>query len=332
MKKATAYYEGKTVLVTGAAGFIGSSLIKALRQVDCTLICCSRKTENSDAGNSKKARIVNRQMDIRDPLIWDKVLPGVDVVFHFAAQTSARFANERPTADMNVNVVPIVRFVETCQRKGIRPDIVFPGTVTQAGLTQTFPVDESIHDNPITVYDINKLSAEFYLSYYASQLGGRAVTLRLANVYGPGPKSSQSDRGILNMMVMRALDGKPLTVYGDGNYVRDYLFIEDAVKAFLLAGSHLKKTSGKHYVVGSGVGHTINKMVQTVKDLTKKLTGKRVVVKHTALPSDLSPIEFRSFVAETRRLRADADWTPQVSFEEGISHTITFFLGRQPSP
>ena len=329
MKKAAEHYKGKKILVTGSAGFIGSSLVKALSRVDCTLICCSRKAQCPETSNSVKANVVILQMDIRDPSIWDDVLQGVDVVFHFAAQTSARFANEQPTADMDINVAPVVRFVETCQRKGIRPDMVFPGTVTEAGLTLTYPVDESVRDIPITVYDINKLCAENYLSYYANQLGGRAVTLRLANVYGPGPRSSQSDRGVLNMMVMRALKGKPLTVYGDGNYVRDYLFIDDAVKAFLLAGSRLNSTTGRHYVVGSGVGHTITEMIQTVRDLVTETAGKRVVLDHIAPSPDLSPIESRHFVADTARFRTDSGWIPQVSLEEGISRTITFFLGRQ---
>jgi len=332
MEIETGYYQGKAILVTGAAGFIGSSLVRALSRVDCTLICCGRKAGIPEMAVFEHARLINRKIDIQAPSLWDELLESVDIVFHFAAQTSSRFANENPTADLNINLSPVARFVETCLKKGIRPDMVFPGTVTEAGMTQTFPVNESIQDLPITIYDINKLAAENYLGYYATQLGGRAVTLRLANVYGPGPRSGRPDRGILNLMVMKAMEGKSLTVFGDGNYVRDYLFIDDAVKAFLMAGAHLDATSGSHYVVGTGVGHTVREMIETVRDLVEEIVGKSVDVEFIAPPSGISPIEFRHFVADSARFRADSGWAPDFSLEEGISQTITFFLKRQQHP
>jgi len=228
--------------------------------------------------------------------------------------------------DVDINLAPVVRFIETCQNKNIRPDIIFPGTVTQVGLTETWPVDEIIQDVPITVYDINKLAAEKYICYYGTQLGGRGVTLRFANVYGPGTKSGSLDRGILNMMVMRALEGKPLTLYGDGNYVRDYVFIDDVVNAFLIAGARFDSTNGKYYVLGSGVGHTIKEMAEIVKTMVGKITGKNVDIQNIPPPPGLSQIEFRHFVANIARFRQDTGWKPRVTLEEGIKNTIDSFM------
>jgi len=326
MLKQLTHYRGKTILISGASGFIGSSLARVLSQIDCTLICCSRDIEKLEIIPSAKAHIVNRQIDIRTPLVWEEVIEGVDAVFHFAAQTSSKFANDNPCLDMDINLVSIARFIETCQNKKIRPDIIFPGTVTQVGFTETWPIDEMIQDVPISVYDINKLASEKYVCYYGTQLGGRGVTLRLANVYGPGTKTGRPDRGILNMMVMRALKGKSLTLYGDGNYVRDYVFIDDVVTAFLMAGAALSVTNGRYYVLGSGVGHTINEMAEIVKTMVAKITGKNVDIQNVPPPPGLSQIEFRHFVANTSRFREDTGWRPRVRLEEGIKHTIDFFL------
>jgi len=329
MLKRPIYYKKKTILITGASGFIGSSLVRVLSQIDCTLICCSRDMEKLEIAPPVKAHVVHREIDIRTPSIWEEILEGVDVVFHFAAQTSSKFANDNPCLDMDINLVPIARFIETCQNKNIRPDIIFPGTVTQAGLTETWPIDEMIQDVPITVYDINKLAAEKYVCYYGTQLGGRGVTLRLANVYGPGTKSSRPDRGILNMMVMRALEGKSLTLYGGGNYVRDYVFIDDVVTAFLMAGTALPVTNGRYYVMGSGVGHTIKEMAESVGNLVDRITGKNVDIQNVPPPAGLSQIEFRHFVANTSRFRQDTGWKPRVTLEEGIKHTIDSILRKE---
>lgn len=319
------YYSGKSILVTGAAGFIGSAVARALSKVDCKLVGLMTLKRDIDFGPDCKARITIHKGDLRSPDIWDVLLDKVDIIFHFAAQTSSRFANENPIKDMEINLVAVARLIETCQKKQLRPDIIFSGTATQTGLTTSYPVDESRCDMPITVYDINKLTAEKYLQYYGLEMGGRSVTLRLANVYGPGVKSSRTDRGILNLMVLNALAGKPLTIYGEGNYIRDYVFIDDVVKAFLTAGANMHVVNGKYYVLGSGKGHSIKAMAESVRDLAARITGRCVSIDHVPAPPDLSQIEFRHFVADTGCFQNDCGWKPQFSLQEGIDRTIHFF-------
>ncbi|MBU0987005.1 MAG: NAD-dependent epimerase/dehydratase family protein [Proteobacteria bacterium] len=325
MLNQTDHYRGKAILVTGSAGFIGSALVKALSEVDCDLICLKTGNRKIEVAPENKARITIRNGDIRSPVIWNELLDGVDVIFHFAAQTSSKFANDNPVDDMEINLAPVVRFIDTCQKKGVRPDIIFSGTVTQTGLTTDYPVDEQRRDAPITVYDINKLAQEKYLQYYGLEMGGRSVTLRLTNVYGPGARSSRADRGILNLMATRALAGQPLTIYGDGNYIRDYIFIDDVVSAFLAAGTTLPVLNGKYYVLGSGKGHSIKTMAETVRDLAAKIADKHVKIKHVPAPPDLSRIEFRHFVADTHNFRIASGWKPEFSLYEGVRRTIQFF-------
>lgn len=321
------YYSGKTILITGAAGFIGAAMVRTLREVDCHLVCLTTGSRKIEIVPDSQARITNRIGNIRNPSIWEQILEEIDIVFHFAAQTSSRFANENPVEDMDINLVPVVRFIETCQKQEIRPDFIFSGTVTQVGMTTDYPVDETRRDIPITTYDISKLAAEKYLQYYSREMGGRSVTLRLANVYGPGSRSSRPDRGILNMMVANAIAGLSLTVYGDGDYVRDYIYIDDVVDAFLAAGEDIQNLNGNYYVVGGGKGCSIKKMAETVADLAARLTDTHVDVHHVPAPKDLSQIEFRHFVADTSRFQRDSGWKPAFSLQEGVRRTIEFYKG-----
>jgi nucleoside-diphosphate-sugar epimerase len=325
MLNLTDYYSGKTILITGAAGFIGSSLVNSLNAIDCKIIGLKTGARATEIPSAGKAKIQFHNGDVRSPGIWDDLLEGVDTVFHLAAQTSSHHADENPFEDLKINLLPVVRFVETCQKRGIRPDIIFSGTVTQTGLTTKVPVDESRGDVPLTVYDINKLAAEKYLQYYGRVMDGRSVTLRLANVYGPGPTSGRPDRGILNQMVSNALYGKALTVFGEGNYIRDYVFIDDVVRAFLTAGASISGLNGNFYNIGSGKGHTIKEMAEAVRDAVAKTSGRHININHVPVPSSLSPIEFRHFVANTYRFQTDTGWQPRFSLPDGVTRTIQFF-------
>jgi len=301
------YYKKKTVLVTGSSGYIGSAVVGRLGRLGCRVVEMDRKT------------------DIADKRIWKKLLARVDIVFHFAAQTSSQFGDKNMIKDIKINLLSVVYMVDSCKKYGWRPDIIFSGTVTQAGLTKTYLVNEKAKDEPITIYDINKLAAEKYLQFYSKILGGRAVTLRLANVYGPGKKTRRSDRGVLNKFIKAVLKGKDLTIYGKGNYVRDYIFIDDVVGAFLTAGVKMGKVKGRYYVIGSGKGYTIKEAASLVCDRVGKKTGKKVKVVSVLAPDDMLAIEKRNFVADSSLFSKLTGWRAKVTLTSGIDKTMEHF-------
>lgn len=321
VKNLTGTFSGKCVLITGGAGYIANSLIQLLNNLECHIISFDR-TEAGLPPINGKAKIDSIAGDIRNRNIWEEVLPKSDFVFHLAAQTSTYVANDNPVADVEINVFPLLNLLETCRNKQLKPVVLFSSTVTVIGIPQKLPVDENHIGVPVTIYDLHKLTAENYLVYYTNQGYVSGAILRLANVYGPGPKSGSSDRGILNLMMRKALAGEPLTIYGTGECLRDYIYIEDVACAFLTAAINIERTNGQRFIIGSGQGHTIAHAINLVADRAAIKTGRRVDVVHVEPKTVQSPIEARNFVADSGRFSRATGWQAGVSLIEGIDRTI----------
>ena len=325
--------EGRSMLVTGASGYVGSALVRALAKISSHLILLAREDRPAPLVPGAQAEISAVAGDIRKTETWSRVLPGIDYVFHLAAQTSTYVANQDPLTDFDFNVLPVMRMLQTCERQELGPGIVFAGTVTQVGVPSEVPVDESFPDHPVTVYDVHKLMAEKYLELSSRKTVVQTVTLRLSNVYGPGRTAGSSDRGILNQIVRKGLRGETLTIYGDGKFVRDYMYIGDVVDAFLAAATRMADVSGSYYVIGSGLGHRIVDAVSMVADSVMRKTERRPQVVHVPPPAGLSPIEERNFVADTTSFRAATGWEPRISLADGIDRTIDYVLADElPAP
>ena len=316
-----ACYRSKRVLISGGNGYLATNLIGMLREVDCTIIRLVRDRKEDSLTNEGE-RLIDVTGDVQLRSTWERALVDVDVVYHLAAQTSVYKANQEPSADLKANVLPMLHLLETCRDRGLRPVVLFSGTTTQAGIPTRLTVDETHPDNPVTIYDLHKLMAENFLKYYANQEIVLGASLRLTNVYGPGPKSSSADRGVLNTMIHRALQGEALTVYGHGDYLRDYVYVKDVARAFLMAGANIDRANGQHFVIGSGQGNTIAEAFNLVADRVAMRTGLRVQVKHVQPPDRQSSIESRNFVADSKLFTQATGWRPNYSLPEGIDRTI----------
>jgi UDP-glucose 4-epimerase len=322
-KSLSEFYQGKRILVTGASGYIAWNLIKGLVEYSCDIVCFSSNTKNIK--HSGIANFDFIEANYQDEVAFQKAVKNIDIVYHLASQTSVYEAEKNPLADYEANVRPIQLLLEACRKSGSSPTIIFSGTSTQCGIPKELPVDENVIDNPITTYDFHKLQAERWLKFYTSQGLVKGLSLRLANVYGPGPKSSSSDRGILNLMINKALRGEDLTIYGTGEYIRDYIYIDDVISTFLSASIYINKFNGKHFVLGSGKGNTINDAIHLVGKLVTKKTGKKVFVQNIDMPKDMSKIEFRNFKAGIASLQKIGLCNNMLKIDEGINKTIEYY-------
>jgi len=294
-------YAGKTIAVTGASGFIGGGIVDRLAAVDCRIIRVARS-------------------EFGDPAAWRHAAEA-DVVFHLAAQTSAAAAAQNSAEDFAANVAPLRALLAACRERGRRPIVIFAGTVTQCGVAARLPVNEDTADEPVTVYDRHKLIAEQDLKRAAAEGAVRGTSLRLANVYGPG-NGNRADRHILNRMIRTALSGDALTVYGAGNFVRDYVFIDDVLDAFVMAATAIEQVNGRHFVIGSGRGTAIRDAFNLVSARVAAATGRRAPVVSARPPDSLSEIDQRHFVADSSRFAAATGWHAKWCLADGIDRTI----------
>ena len=313
---------GKTVVVTGASGYIGSALVNALVKHFCKVIRISRR----DLAPQGDTHTINA--DIRNATTWVEIVAQADIIYHLAGNTSVYEAAKNPTESLNSTLLPIIHLIKVAQEQQRKPRVVFASTATVYGLTTELPVSETVKPNPITVYDLHKMFAEQQLALATKQGVLDSVSLRLANVYGPSiSASSADDRGILNRVIAMALQGNDLMVYGDGDYLRDYVYITDVVSAFLLAGAN-PHLGGQSFNVASGIGSTVKQAFELVATQVGKRTSQPITINCVEWPKGVATIEFRKFTAGIEKYATSTGWKPLVSLKEGIELVVTEFLKR----
>ena len=197
------------------------------------------------------------------------------------------------------------------------------GTVTQIGPVTRLPVDEDATGRPVAIYEAHKATCENYLAIYHRVFGLRTTMLRLSNVFGERQQIDDPKRGIVNLMIGRALRGEPITVYGDGSFLRDYNYVPNVVDALLMAAAS-PLTKGEFYVVGSGVGTTFLDMMKRIVETVATLGHGRTAIEFVPFPAQHALIDQGNFVVDATRLREATGWTPVISLEEGLDRTARF--------
>ena len=157
------YFRAKRIIVTGAAGFIGSNVVARFRNVDCHVTRVLRRP--AELSVPATAQIKDIIGDVRDARLWMEILPGADIVYHLASQTSGSVAEADPESDFRNNVLPMLHMLEACERVHVCPSIIFSSTATVFGFPHRLPVDDTLPDEPATVYDRDRKSTRLNSSH-----------------------------------------------------------------------------------------------------------------------------------------------------------------------
>jgi UDP-glucose 4-epimerase len=301
------------VLVTGGAGFIGSHLADAL------LAQGHRVTVVDNLSSGTRSNLADgvhfHQFDVtsRDDLNRLFQAERFDAVFHHAAQMNVRHSVADPVNDATVNIIGLLNLLELCVHNKVRKIVFASSGGAIYGEQGSFPADEDHPANPISPYGVAKLSAEKYLFYYHKVFGIHVVSLRYANVYGPR-QNSAGEAGVVAIFANALLAGRQPMINGDGKQTRDFVFVGDVIRANLLSLS----PEGFHvFNVGTGRETDIN----TIFDLVLKSSGKKVQPTRAPRPQGE---QLRS-VLDCGRIEQMLGWTPEVSLEEGIEKTVSWF-------
>ena len=305
-------------LVTGAAGFIGSTLVDRLladgHSVAGVDDLSSGRVANLDTARASAA-FEFAQADIAHAdLIALLADTRPDVVFHLAAQIDVRRSVADPEFDAAVNVVGTVRLAEAARRAGVRKVVHTSSGGSIYGVPQQYPTSEQTPPDPASPYAASKLSGEVYLNTFRHLYGMDCSHIAPANVYGPR-QDPHGEAGVVAIFVKAMLAGEPTRIYGDGSNTRDYVFVDDVVDAFVAASG--TAGGGQRFNIGTGVETTDRRLHSVVAAAAGAPDDPRI---EAARLGDLK----RSCL-DPRRAELVLGWRPKVDLEAGVARTVEYF-------
>jgi UDP-glucose 4-epimerase len=319
-------------LITGGCGFIGTSLIRALLKDDSNQI---RVIDNLSVGSKIDlscvhvfsdlavaditmdfSRLELVEGDIMDSELALLVTKGCDAIVHLAANTGVGPSVESPRDDMMVNVIGTFNYLDAARINKINR-FVFASSGAPAGEVEP-PIHEELPPHPVSPYGASKLSGEGYCSAFYRSFNVEAVALRFGNVYGPGSIHKAS---VVAKFIKQALNGEILEVYGDGSQTRDFIFIDDLVKAVILAAT-LPAIGGEVFQIATSKEISVGEMVEKLLDLLRA----RGVADVKLINRELRVGDVQRNFSDTSKALAMLGWKHSVELGEGLDKTIDYFL------
>jgi UDP-glucose 4-epimerase len=318
-----AHWRGKRVLVTGGLGFIGSNL--ALRLLDAgadvTLVDAMLPELGGNLFNVApvRDRVKINFADVRDEHLMALMVDRMDVVFHLAAQVSHVLSLSDPYPDIDINIKGTAALLEALRKVNPRALVVRSGTRGQYGAATRLPVDEGAPTHPKGLHEISLLTSEKILQMYHEVHGVPVVLLRLTNIYGPRAQMRSSHFGVANWLIRLAMDGKPITLFGDGLIQRDFVYVDDCVDAMLRA-AETPACVGEILNVGDDRPSTFKELADVICGVVE---GARVV--YTDFTPERKAQEPGHFYSDITKIGRLLQWRPVTPLAEGVRRTVDYY-------
>jgi CDP-paratose 2-epimerase len=338
----------RPVLITGGAGFIGSNLADRLAGDGHDVLIYDALTRPGVDANlawlrrRHPCRVTAVIADLRDRAALERAASGVRAVFHMAAQVAVTTSLSDPEQDFDVNLRGTFFLLEALRRHSSPPPLIFAstnkvyGNLADIALARDgdayLPTDAAIRDHGVgenrplsfyTPYGCSKGAADQYVLDYARGFGVPACVLRMSCIYGPRQLGTE-DQGWLAHFLYSVQAGRPISIYGDGRQVRDVLYVDDAVDAYVAAWERIDRVSGQAFNLGGGPGNavTLLKILAEIAEITGRAADLRF--------SDWRPGDQRYFVADTRRAAEALGLGPAVGWRDGLRRLARWIASERP--
>ncbi len=317
------FYRNRRVLVTGGLGFIGSNLARQLVDLGADVLLIDSLIPDYGGNLFNIDGIADRLRvniaDIRQQSTMNYLVRDREVIFNLAGQVSHIDSMRDPYTDLEINCRSQLTMLEACRYHNPGVKVVFAGTRQVYGRPDSLPVSEAHLVRPTDVNGINKAAGEYYHLVYNNVFGVRTCSLRLTNVYGPRQLIKHNRQGFIAWFIRLAIEDKTISIYGDGSQLRDFVYVDDAVDAFLRAGA-FDACNGEAFNVG-GEEHVSHR---NLTSLLVRIAGTGRV-EYVAWPSDKKAIDIGSFYADSSKFKRATDWAPTVPLADGLARTVAFY-------
>jgi UDP-glucose 4-epimerase len=317
------FYRDRPVLITGGLGFIGSNLAHQLVALGARVLIVDSLIPDYGGNlfniHGVEDRVRVNIADIRQQSTMNYLVRGHEVIFNLAGQVSHIDSMQDPYTDLEINCRSQLTVLEACRHNNPAVKVVYASTRQVYGRADRLPVTEDHLVRPTDVNGINKAAGEYYHLVYNNVFGIRACSLRLTNVYGPRQLLKHSRQGFVGWFIRLVLENREIQIFGDGTQLRDFVYVDDAVDAFLRAGAD-DASNGQVFNVGGLEPISHNDLVELM--IRTAGAGR---VRCVPWPPDKKAIDIGDFYADSSKIAAALGWQPVTPLADGLRRAFEFY-------
>ena len=317
------FANGKKVLITGGAGFIGSNLAKRLYALGAKVTLVDSLIPEY-GGNLQNLADIKDEVhlnisDVRDSYSMRQLVKDQDYLFNLAGQTSHMDSMHNPRNDLSINAEAQLSILEACREVNPKVRIIFASTRQLYGKPRYLPVDERHPIEPVDVNGINKWAGEWYHILYQRVYGIPCTVLRLTNTYGPGMRVKDARQTFVGIWIKSIIEGVPFQIFGDGEQKRDFNYVDDVVDAMILAATR-DAAIGKIYNLGSREVVSLNQLAETL--VSAAGTGRFDKI---PFPPDRKAIDIGDYYSNHDLITSELGWQPRIGLASGLDTTVRYY-------